>query len=671
MLPAIQVGIDLGTTRSCVVVGKEVILIHDDNPTIPSVVRVRSDGTSWSIPTGSQVEDEGWVLHLRSAKRLVGRTSGDGRLERDVTDVPHAELGGHGAVFKVGTAKIYPEEVSAFLCAMIKAVLCQLHDTTAITAVIGIPAYFGTAQKNATRDAARMAGLDNIQLIEEPVAVAIEFTFSQSSGPPADYLLVVDIGGGTTDVAVVHSKTTEHGNHNFIVKSSAGNNYLGGNDVDSALQALVKKKLKAQDVDIANIDEPKLRLECESKKRTMSNPRKMAASFEVHFSSLRPPEPVRIERAEFDNECKSVFSGLRNIIDMAVAPDSTMRKDIKQVVLTGGSVVFPFVKDMCVEMFQGIPVSYFNTQEAVARGAGRMATAQNINILPVLPQSIGLEAWNSERLLVNELMGRNTQLPYTVEHTFHTKLKHQREVDIKIFEGGNEESHDNTLLGEFTISEIPPTRKGTAITTTTTISQDFIPSVTAKIKDIQEQLIVKPVPQFTPEEFEACKQRTADRVAGNMDLSTTNRGTTTLGLGVSAEGGGSPVVAPNTNDKPAAERPAATREESGEEVRLNDHADTDADAPQDVAAPADEEAPEGVLAADINSDGPSLAEEEPPESIADASAETVADTNVDSPSMADEGAEVSQRKRRARPKGNVNHREGVKRKRGNPRNWGR
>lgn len=447
----------------------------------------------------------------------MGRGPNDGRLAADVKAIPHAHLDDRGAFFKVNGEKLRPEEVAAFLLAYILRAVNVRFDTTISRLVLTVPVYFNTSQKEATRNAARMAGYGDVTLVEEPVAAAVAYVSDQSTRS-ASYLLVVDIGGGTTDVTLVHS-TVEHPQA-FLVKATAGNNCLGGIDLDRALVQHAKEKVNNADYEI---DLVKLQMECETRKKEMSDPRKQEASITAYGSDIqKEPTDVVITRAEFDDLCASTFYEVPGIIDEAVPKGSVDREQVNRIILVGGSCALPFIRNLCAEKFPGIDISLFKPEECVARGAAYIAD-NPVDIIPILPRTIGIDAHDQSRgeLRVTPVIKRNTQLPIERSHTFFTKTDNQDEVLVEISEGEDDEMGNNISLGSFVISGIPDCPAGTEIEVTMAMSKNFELIVTAQIESLSETLTVTPKQELSPEDLQDYTRRTAKRIAGKPVTSNT------------------------------------------------------------------------------------------------------------------------------------------------------
>ncbi len=483
------IGIDLGTTNSCVAVmenGEPVVIQNSEGGrTTPSIVGFTAKGDRIvGLPAKNQMVTNPKNT-VYSVKRLIGHRFGE--LEGEATKLPYA-IKDHGADVRVevqenGSAKEYsPQEISAFILQKMKKTAEDYLGETVTEAVITVPAYFNDAQRQATKDAGKIAGLDVKRIINEPTAASLAFGFNKDQKSEKT-IAVYDLGGGTFDISIL-----ELGDGVFEVKSTNGNTHLGGDDWDRRIVNWLIDQFKADSgIDLSGdaMAMQRLREAAENAKISLSN--QASADINLPFITADATGPKHLQksltRAQFEQMTDDLFEATREPCLKAMKDAEISADKIDEVLLVGGSSRMPKVQEIVKSIFGKEGSRSVNPDEAVAIGAaiqgGVLAgDVKDVLLLDVTPLSLGIETMGG---VFTRLINRNTTIPTKKSQVFSTAADGQTAVTIHVLQGEREMASQNRTLGNFDLVGIPPAPRGVPqIEVTFDIDANGIVKVSAK-----------------------------------------------------------------------------------------------------------------------------------------------------------------------------------------------
>ena len=483
------VGIDLGTTNSCVAVmegGKPTVIANAEGlRTTPSVVGFAKNGDRLV----GQIAKRQAVMNpentFYSVKRFIGRRFEE--ISKDTTDVTYKVVNSGGNVRLDCTAQgkqFAPEEISAQILRKLKDDASKYLGQEVTQAVITVPAYFNDSQRQATKDAGKIAGLEVLRIINEPTSASLAYGLDKKAN---EIILVFDLGGGTFDVSIL-----EIGDGVFEVMSTSGDSHLGGDDFDKKIVDYMAEEFrKAEGIDLRKDKQALQRLTEAAEKAKIELSNVTQSDINLPFITATQDGPKHLEltltRAKFEELAADLIDRCRIPVEKALADAKIAKDRIDEVVLVGGSIRIPAVKELVKKLLGKEPNESVNPDEVVALGAaiqggvlsGEQGT-EGLLLLDVTPLSLGVETLGG---VMTKIITRNTTIPTKKSETFSTAVDGQSNVEIHVLQGEREMSNDNKSLGQFRLDGIPAAPRGVPqVEVTFDIDANGILSVTAKDK---------------------------------------------------------------------------------------------------------------------------------------------------------------------------------------------
>jgi molecular chaperone DnaK len=481
------IGIDLGTTNSAVAymtAGKsEIIASTEGNRTTPSVVAINKKGERLVGQIAQRQRVTNAKNTIYGVKRLIGRKFNDKEVQKDLDIMPYEIVKkGDGVAVKMGDKDYTPEEVSAMILSKLKADAEAFFGEKVTEAVITVPAYFNDSQRQATKDAGKIAGLEVKRIINEPTAAALAYGLDSKK---EEKIAVFDLGGGTFDISIL-----ELGDGVFEVKSTNGDTHLGGEDFDNRIVNHFLDVFKSnQGIDLKGDKAAMQRLkdEAEKAKKELSTTNETEINLPFLTADADGPKhfEYKLTRSKLEELVKDLIDSVAGPVEKAIKDAGLTTKDIDEVVLVGGMTRMPAVIEKVKALFGKEPLKNVNPDEVVAVGAaiqgGVLAgDVKDVLLLDVTPLSLGIETMGG---VATKLIERNTTVPTSKSETFSTAADSQPQVEIHVTQGERELATDNKSLGRFTLDGIAPAPRGVPqIEVTFNIDANGILNVTAKDK---------------------------------------------------------------------------------------------------------------------------------------------------------------------------------------------
>ncbi len=521
------IGIDLGTTNSCVAVmdGGEAKVIEnaEGDRTTPSIIAYASDG---EILVGQPAKRQAVTNPnntLFAIKRLIGRQFNDDVVQKDIKMVPYkiVKADNGDAWVEINDEKMSPPQISAQTLKKMKKTAEDFLGEPVTEAVVTVPAYFNDAQRQATKDAGRIAGLDVKRIINEPTAAALAYGMDKKAGDST--IAVYDLGGGTFDISIIEIAETD-GEHTFEVLSTNGDTFLGGEDFDLRLiDYLADEFKKTSDMDLHNdpLALQRLKEAAEKAKIELSSSQSTEVNLPYITADASGPKHLvqKLTRAKFEALVEDLVERTLEPLKLALADADLQIGGIDDVILVGGQTRMPLVQKRVTEFFGKEPRRDVNPDEAVAVGAAIQAAVlsgdvTDVLLLDVTPLSLGIETMGG---VASTLIEKNTTIPTKKTQVFSTADDNQTAVTIHVVQGERKQAAQNKSLGRFDLSDIPPSPRGMPqIEVAFDLDANGILNVSAKDKATgkEQSIVIKASSGLSDEEID---QMIKDAEANSAD----------------------------------------------------------------------------------------------------------------------------------------------------------
>jgi len=487
------IGIDLGTTNSAIAVmegGKaKMIGSAEGSNLIPSMVAVNKKGERLVGQLAKRQAVTNPENTLYSIKRLIGRKFEDDEVQRDIKLMPYQIVkAGEGVKIKMGDKEYSPQEISAMILAKIKSDAEAYLGEKVDGAVITVPAYFNDSQRQATKDAGKIAGLDVKRIINEPTAAALAYGLGKENKKDQK-IAVYDFGGGTFDITIIEVGEAD-GESSFEVLSTNGDTHLGGDDIDLRLMDWIVEEFKTKEgVDLKGDAMAMQRIKEAAEKAKIELSTTQESEINLPFISADADGPknlvMNLTRAKLEALVGDLIKKTGPIAEAALKDAKLSKGDIDEVILVGGMTRMPLIQQVVKDVFGKDPSKGVNPDEAVALGAALQGgvlsgEVKDILLLDVTPLTLGLETLGG---VMTALINRNTTIPSSKTETFSTAADNQTSVEIHVLQGERPMASDNRTLGKFMLDGIPPAPRGVPqVEVTFDIDANGILNVSAKDK---------------------------------------------------------------------------------------------------------------------------------------------------------------------------------------------